>query len=81
MLVAIWLALGATTTFFVMWDPGEAMLFSGCAWPYQMALVIAGRAQIDPRHGWMVDLALIGFAALMFFNNLHVLNATAGIYN
>ncbi len=80
-LLAIWLALAASVIFFVMWDTGEAMLFAGCVWPYQMALLIAGRAQIGPRPAWAVDFALLVCAALMFANNLGVLNATAGIYD
>lgn len=79
--LAIWLALGASTVFFVIWSPGEAMLFSGCIWPFQIALAIIGRAQIGDRRSWMVDLALIGLAALMFFNNLDVLNQTAANYD
>ena len=80
-ILAIWLALALSTVFFVIWSPGEAMLFSGCMWPFQIALAIVGRAQVGPRRGWIVDLALIVFAALMFFNNLDVLNQTAGNYD
>jgi hypothetical protein len=81
MVLAIWLALGASIVFFVIWSPGEAMLFSGCVWPYQIALAIIGRARIGPRMGWMVDVALIALAALMFANNLSVLNETASMYD
>jgi len=81
LVLAIWLALGASIVFFVIWSPGEAMLFSGCVWPYQIALAVTGRAQIGPRRGWMVDVALILLAALMFANNLGVLNETVGTYD
>ena len=57
------------------------MLFSGCVWPSQIALAITGRAQIGPRRGWIVDAALILLAALMFANNLGVLNETVGTYD
>jgi hypothetical protein len=81
LVLAIWLALGASIVFFVMWGPGEAMLFSGCVWPYQIALAVTGRAQINPRRGWIVDVALVLLAALMFTNNLGVLNETVGTYD
>jgi hypothetical protein len=81
LVLAMWLALGVSIVFFVIWGPGEAMLFSGCVWPYQIALAIIGRAQIGPRRGWMVDVALIVLAALMFGNNLGVLNETVGTYD
>jgi hypothetical protein len=81
LVLAIWLALAACIVFFVIWGPGEAMLFAACVWPYQMVLAVAGRAQIGPRSGWMVDVALIGLAALMFANNLSVLNDTAGMFD
>ena len=81
LVLAMWLALGASIVFFVLWGPGEAMLFSGCVWPYQIALAITGRAQIGPRRGWIVDAALILLALLMFANNLGVLNETVGTYD
>ena len=79
--LAMWLAMAASIVFFVIWGPGEAMLFSGCVWPYQIALAITGRAQIGPRRGWMIDAALITLALLMFANNLGVLNETVGTYD
>jgi hypothetical protein len=81
LVLAIWIALGACIVFFVIWGPGEAMLFAACVWPYQMALAAAGRAQIGPRRGLMVDIALIALAVLMFANNLNVLNETASMYD
>ena len=57
------------------------MLFSGCVLPFQMALAITGRAQIGPRRGWIADAALTLLAALMFANNLGVLNETVGTFD
>lgn len=81
LVVSIWLALTASVGFFAVWSPGEAMLFSGCVWPYQIALAIIGRAQIGPRWGRFVDGALVVLALAMFASNLSVLNETARALN
>ena len=81
LVLATWLALAASVGFFVIWSPGEAMLFAGCVWPFQIALAIIGRAQIGSRWGPILDWGLVGLAVLMFCSNLNVLNVTAGVYD
>jgi len=81
LVLSMWLAFAASVVFFVIWSPGEAMLFSGCVWPFQIALAIVGRAQLSPRAGRIVDVVLVVLAAAMVASNLTVLNQTAGAFD
>jgi hypothetical protein len=78
--LALWGALTATLAFYVMWTPEEASLFAAAAWPYQMALAIAGRTQIGPERGRFADLLLLAMAIAVAISNFSVMTATADFY-